>query len=121
MARQSNSYRALVAMALANVKAELAMQKPPAAPPRRVTTAHAREYQRLLQHPRQPAFQTFSCGARTRAGTPCKIRAVWANGRCKLHGGRSTGPKTERGRRQSALNGRKGGRPRKPKPDPMTH
>jgi hypothetical protein len=38
---------------------------------------------------------------------------LYASGRCKFHGGRSTGPKTQQGRRQSALNGRKGGGPRK--------
>ena len=36
------------------------------------------------------------CGARTRAGTPCRCRAL-ANGRCKYHGGLSTGPKTPEG------------------------
>lgn len=38
------------------------------------------------------------CGAKTRAGTPCKQKAGWGTnhvgeGRCKLHGGKSTGPK----------------------------
>ena len=32
------------------------------------------------------------CGAKTRAGTPCK-RIAGKNDRCKLHGGRSTGAK----------------------------
>lgn len=37
------------------------------------------------------------CGANTRAGTPCKRPAGWGTnhvgeGRCKLHGGKSTGP-----------------------------
>ena len=32
-----------------------------------------------------------TCGAKTRAGTPCKHKAM-ENGRCKLHGGKSTGP-----------------------------
>ncbi len=41
------------------------------------------------------------CGARTRAGRPCRQPAM-ANGRCRLHGGRSTGPRTESGRRRSA-------------------
>jgi hypothetical protein len=64
--------------------------------------------------PRTPEVHARTCGARTRAGTACKIRSFWSNGRCKLHGGASTGPKTEQGRQQSAVNGRKGGRPRKP-------
>jgi hypothetical protein len=37
------------------------------------------------------------CGAKTRRGVPCKCPAM-KNGRCKLHGGRSTGPKTAEGR-----------------------
>jgi hypothetical protein len=36
------------------------------------------------------------CGARTRAGTTCKAPAMGA-GKCRLHGGRSTGPKTAEG------------------------
>ena len=45
------------------------------------------------------------CGAKTRAGTPCKRKDLYANGRCRLHGGLSTGPKTEAGKKKSALNG----------------
>jgi hypothetical protein len=36
------------------------------------------------------------CGAKTRAGTPCRSAAM-PNGRCRMHGGPSTGPKTEAG------------------------
>jgi hypothetical protein len=36
------------------------------------------------------------CGARTRAGTPCKCPAM-RNGRCRLHGGLSTGPTSPEG------------------------
>ncbi|WP_281869514.1 HGGxSTG domain-containing protein [Brevibacillus parabrevis] len=32
------------------------------------------------------------CGAKTRSGEPCK-KATLANGRCRFHGGKSTGPK----------------------------
>ncbi len=35
----------------------------------------------------------MTCGAKTRAGTPCKRRDLYASGRCRLHGGLSTGPK----------------------------
>jgi uncharacterized protein YjcR len=31
------------------------------------------------------------CGAKTRKGTPCKSPAM-VNGRCRMHGGNSTGP-----------------------------
>ena len=38
------------------------------------------------------------CGAHARStGLPCKAKAL-PNGRCKLHGGMSTGPKTLEGR-----------------------
>lgn len=42
-----------------------------------------------------------TCGAKTRAGTPCQQRAGWGtnhvgSGRCKLHGGKSTGAPSEK-------------------------
>ncbi|WP_425386890.1 HGGxSTG domain-containing protein [Azovibrio restrictus] len=63
-----------------------------------------------------PEFCSFTCSATTRKGTPCKHKSLYSNGRCKLHGGLSTGPKTAAGKEQARVNGRKGGRPRKPKP-----
>ncbi len=30
-----------------------------------------------------------ACGARTRAGTPCRNWTVWGRPRCRLHGGKS--------------------------------
>lgn len=45
------------------------------------------------------------CGAKTRKGTPCKRLDIYENGRCPLHGGLSTGPTTEEGKRRAALNG----------------
>ncbi len=49
------------------------------------------------------------CDARCRDGHACKAPAVWdaerdrpVNGRCKLHGGLSTGPKTPEGKRRCA-------------------
>ena len=36
------------------------------------------------------------CGAKNRRGTPCQCPAM-PNGRCRLHGGLSTGPKTPAG------------------------
>ncbi len=51
------------------------------------------------------------CGARTRAGTPCRGPAVRGRLRCRLHGGRSTGPRTAEGReRCRAARWRHGGR-----------
>ena len=36
------------------------------------------------------------CGAQTRAGMPCRSPAM-PNGRCRMHGGASTGPRTAAG------------------------
>lgn len=36
------------------------------------------------------------CGAKNRRGTPCQAPAM-KNGRCRLHGGKSTGPRTSEG------------------------
>lgn len=58
------------------------------------------------------------CGAKTRAGTPCKLSGLFINGRCKLHGGLSTGPTSEAGKAVSRENGKKGGRSRK-EPNPL--
>ncbi|QQX80000.1 hypothetical protein JK628_21340 [Shewanella sp. KX20019] len=38
------------------------------------------------------------CGAKTRSGQPCQRYGNKTNGRCKLHGGRSTGAKTKEGK-----------------------
>lgn len=43
------------------------------------------------------------CEARTRRGSACQCKAL-ANGRCKYHGGLSTGPKTAAGKMKSAAN-----------------
>ncbi|EHR6713959.1 hypothetical protein HJ030_21100 [Vibrio parahaemolyticus] len=44
------------------------------------------------------------CGARTKSGRPCKRRGTKHNGRCKFHGGKSTGPKTRLGKLKSSKN-----------------
>jgi hypothetical protein len=43
------------------------------------------------------------CGARCRDGHACRAKAAWDgvepyNGRCRIHGGLSTGPRTQEGR-----------------------
>ena len=45
---------------------------------------------------------TRLCGAKTRSGKPCQNRAM-KNGKCRLHGGRSTGPKRRRIRSVDAI------------------
>ena len=70
--------------------------------------ARAREASPPVRHP-----PGATCGARTRRGTPCKRKDLYSSGRCKLHGGLSTGPRTAAGKARSAANGKLGGRPRK--------
>ena len=94
---------------------------------RKLLRAHNEEHRRVADAWRArsysyppPKFPVLSeelrgltCGARTRAGTPCKQKALYSNGRCKQHGGLSTGPQTEAGKEQARINGRKGGRPKR--------
>ena len=44
-----------------------------------------------------PNWPGIRCLATTRRGTACQRAAYKHNGRCALHGGRSTGPRTQRG------------------------
>jgi hypothetical protein len=46
-----------------------------------------------------PRWSRPRCEAKTRAGSPCQAQAL-SNGRCVKHGGLSTGPITEEGRRR---------------------
>ena len=51
------------------------------------------------QNPMKEAALTNSlCGAKTRSGMPCEKFPLASKRRCRLHGGLSTGPKTEAGR-----------------------
>jgi hypothetical protein len=73
-----------------------------------VTEADKRELWRLWCHhggDYPSECRDMTCGARTRAGAPCKRRDLYRSGRCKLHGGPSTGPRTAKGKRRSARNG----------------
>lgn len=59
----------------------------------------------------------LACGARTKGSrAPCQLTSLYGNGRCKYHGGLSTGPTSDAGRQQSRENGKKGGRPRRTQP-----
>ena len=58
-----------------------------------------------------PKWLRPQCGAKTRAGGRCRATAVWdketnspINGRCRMHGGLSTGPKTEEGKKRALAN-----------------
>ena len=50
----------------------------------------------------EPERPRRRCGARTRKGTACQRLGTPKNGRCHLHGGASTGPRTEEGRARIA-------------------
>ena len=60
----------------------------PAAPANRGKLRHGNPSGDFLAAPR--------CGAKTRAGCACRQPAM-ANGRCRMHGGKSTGARTEAG------------------------
>ena len=61
----------------------------------------------------RPKRERPRCGARCRDRKSCDAPPVWdrrlnraVNGRCRMHGGLSTGPKTEEGRRRIAESNR---------------
>jgi len=73
---------------------------------------------RLSGEPITSKSERPRCCAKTRAGGQCKAPAVWdrlndvaRNGRCRLHGGLSTGPRTEEGK-QRTLEALRAGRAR---------
>ena len=58
-----------------------------------------------------PKSLRLQCGAKTRVGGKCKAAPVWdktnnkpKNGRCRMHGGLSTGARTPEGKRRSLAN-----------------
>ena len=66
------------------------------------------------RQPRTPRRDRPRCGAMTRKGTPCAAPVVWdkrrdrpVNGRCRFHGGASTGPRTDAGRKAIRENNRR--------------
>jgi hypothetical protein len=72
----------------------------------------ARTMARLItQAPRRtPKRLRPRCTARCRTGRRCQAKVVWdedndcpVNGRCRLHGGLSTGPRTPEGRRRIGM------------------
>lgn len=61
---------------------------------------------KLPEYPAYPSkCRGMSCGAKTRKELPCKQTNIYQNGRCKYHGGASTGPRTKKGKKRSARNG----------------
>lgn len=53
-------------------------------------------------HP--PELVGLTCGAMNRRGAPCRSSQIFANGRCKFHGGLSTGPKSAAGKAAALAN-----------------
>lgn len=58
-----------------------------------------------------PKSERPRCGARCRDGHPCRAPVIWdhennrpRNGRCRIHGGLSTGPKTLEGKLRALAN-----------------
>lgn len=75
-------------------------------------TQHPRKAHRGAPRPRKD--ERPSCGARCRDGHPCRALAVWLpgdsaprNGRCRMHGGLSTGPRTPEGKAAIAESNRR--------------
>lgn len=58
-----------------------------------------------------PGFYSILCGAKARQNghKPCRQPAM-KNGKCRLHGGKATGPKTAEGKLRSAQANYKHGR-----------
>lgn len=54
-----------------------------------------------LERRRDRTAGAQQCGAKTRRGTACRCHVEPGRPRCRLHGGRSTGPKTAEGKRRS--------------------
>jgi hypothetical protein len=50
----------------------------------------------------------LTCGTIKKSGDVCRSTTLCANGRCKFHGGRSTGPRTPEGRARALENLRLG-------------
>lgn len=57
-----------------------------------------------------PNWPGKRCEAKTRKGTPCQGPAKLPVGRCRLHGGASTGPRTKEGLKRLADSKTKHGR-----------
>ena len=57
-----------------------------------------------------PSWPGQRCHAKTRKGTPCQNPVVTGRNRCRMHGGKSTGPRTAEGKARAAAAHTKHGR-----------
>ncbi len=71
----------------------------PHPPPQATTTDPTTPRTEPLRNgnPRGDPNSAPRCGAHTRAGCPCRAPAISGKLRCRMHGGRSTGPRTAEG------------------------
>jgi hypothetical protein len=60
------------------------------------------------QEARSQADAKMRCNAKTRKGTACQARPLGKGGRCKFHGGASTGPRPPEGLARSLAAARAG-------------
>jgi hypothetical protein len=75
----------------------VARQAPPPPSPAALSTAAPRTGPLRNSNPRGNPNASPRCGAKSRtSGCPCRAPAM-PNGRCRLHGGKSTGPRTAEG------------------------
>ena len=71
-------------------------------------------HQKLIEADRAtrfgPGWPGTICLAKTRQGTPCQNPVVTNRNRCRMHGGKSTGPRTPEGKARSIAAHTKHGR-----------
>jgi hypothetical protein len=73
--------------------------------PRGILSLGVQNYEgQMAGTPIKDMFPFGACGAKTRRGTQCRCRMIYANGRCRFHGGLSTGPRTREGKLRSTRN-----------------
>ena len=72
------------------------------------------DYKNLVEVGRETCFGVDwpgrRCLAKTRRSTPCQKAALKGKTRCRLHGGKSTGPRTEEGKARTIAAHTKHGR-----------
>jgi len=82
-----------------------AIEKPMSLAKRKDPERSARARMTLAHSVPDKSTQRVLCGAkRHRDGQPCQAKSEPGKQRCRFHGGRSTGPKTEEGKRRVTLN-----------------